>query len=224
MPLGLPPELASWNAAGHPDQVRLAISLADAEQILAPGIEALDSPLALRLDVGLPDSTPLLDQHDLDNYLHPLTSHLRRSTGRQFVSVWSTKQHAETSYVRVERASPAAEPADGGVLITMTTTASGDGVAYKQQIADQTAGVVELPDGLVSVQLAFVVGPSRNWLNLWKLTVDALGHLLARASRVLGCDRRGGPANASAVRESASGATVAQAGAAQNRHDKSGAV
>lgn len=42
------------------------------------------------------------------------------------------------------------------------------------------AGSAELPAGPVRLELAFVVGPSRNWLNLWKQTIDALDPILGR--------------------------------------------
>jgi hypothetical protein len=37
-----------------------------------------------------------------------------------------------------------------------------------------------LPEGGVTLQLAFVVGPGRAWANLWKPTIDALGAILGR--------------------------------------------
>lgn len=46
-----------------------------------------------------------------------------------------------------------------------------------QQLADQDL----LPDGAVTLQLSFTVGPRRNWANLWKPTIDALGRLLGRS-------------------------------------------
>ena len=74
--------------AGHLDQLRLAAALADAEELLTPVMAKLVEPLALRLDVGLPSSVPLLGQHDPDNYLHPLARHLMKWMGKRFVSVW----------------------------------------------------------------------------------------------------------------------------------------
>jgi hypothetical protein len=66
------PRLASWNRNHHPDQVRLKASLEHAADVLAPSMRSSTKPLALRMDVGLPAATALLDQHDLDNYLYPL--------------------------------------------------------------------------------------------------------------------------------------------------------
>ena len=37
-----------------------------------------------------------------------------------------------------------------------------------------------IPAGAVQLQLSFVVGRQRNWLTLWKPTIDALDPLLGR--------------------------------------------
>lgn len=42
--------------------------------------------------------------------------------------------------------------------------------------------MAELPAGPVRLELSFVVGPGRNWLNLWKKTVDSLDPLLGRTN------------------------------------------
>ncbi len=178
--LRVQPRLASWNAAGHPDQSRLEAALTDTEQLLTPAIAQLVEPLALRLDVGLPAGVPLLGQHDLDNYLYPLASHLAKRMGKRFVSVWGTKQHADRSFVRVESARPITEPKHVDYRCDVHTTASGSSTAFKQQIHDQLVNAHELREGAVALQLSFIVGPRRNWLNLWKQTIDALDLLLGR--------------------------------------------
>ena len=61
------------------------------------------------------------------------------------------------------------------------TTASTSTTAYKQQISDQPGDAAELPAGPIALELAFRVGPRRNWLDLWKPTIDALDRLLGRA-------------------------------------------
>lgn len=59
------------------------------------------------------------------------------------------------------------------------TTASADTTAYKQQIRAGLDGVEPIADGPVALDIAFRVGPRRNWINLWKPTIDALGPILA---------------------------------------------
>jgi hypothetical protein len=178
--LRIPPRLASWNVAGHPDQRRLAASLDDAEQLLTPTLSQLTGSVALRLDVGLADHHFLLNAHDLDNYALPLAHRLTSTRSLDFVSIWSTKAAAATSLIRCEAATPASLPGPFDYRATLHTTASASTTAYKQQISDQLTGAAELPPGPIALELAFVVGPRRNWQNLWKPTIDALDRLLGR--------------------------------------------
>lgn len=136
-------------------------------------------PLALRLDVGLPTSTSLLSEHDLDNYLFPLVSHLEKQGTATPRSVWATKRHTGNSLIRLATAVPVDVPA-GSVSYPIHTTASASTLAFKQQISDQLAGAAVLRPGPVGLEVAFAVGPARNWLNLWKPTIDAMDGLLGR--------------------------------------------
>lgn len=167
------PRLASWNKADDPDQVRLRAYLDDTEELLAGS--RIDGPWALRLDVGLPATRELLDAADLDNYAYPLAYRLKDPG---LVSVWCTKQHGESSLVRIEAARQSAPPSTD--VVVARTTASASTVAYKEQVHAAVAGAAELPAGPVRLELAFVVGPRRNWLNLWKQTIDSLDPLLGR--------------------------------------------
>lgn len=135
-------------------------------------------PLTMCLEVGLPDATPSLDEHDLDNYLYPFATYLEKRSDGSFVSAWCRKVHGERSLAMVEPA--VARVVDQTGLIVVRTTASGATAAYKEQIDEQLNGADELPDGPISLELSFVVGPARNWLNLWKPTIDALERLLGR--------------------------------------------
>ena len=90
--LRVAPQLASWNKADDPEQVRLRPFLDDTEALLAAS--RVDGRWALRLDVGRPTGRDLLNGADLDNYALPLASRLN---DRGLVSVWCTKQHSEKS-------------------------------------------------------------------------------------------------------------------------------
>ena len=173
LPLRIAPRLASWEKAGHPDQVRLQAYLDDTAELLAD--LRVDAPWALRLDVGLPAGRDVLDMADLDNYAYPLAYHLRDPG---LVSVWCTKQHDERSFVSIEAAREIPSPSND--VTVARTTASASTVAFKQQIHAAVAGAAELPAGPVRLELAFVVGPRRNWINLWKQTIDSLDPLLGR--------------------------------------------
>jgi hypothetical protein len=65
-------------------------------------------------------------------------------------------------------------------VLLARTTASASTAAYKEQIRAAVVGAAELPTGPVKLELAFVVGHRRNWLNLWKQTIDSLDPLLGR--------------------------------------------
>ena len=167
------PRLASWNKITDPEQLLLRHYLDDTAELLSPSM--VDSgPWALVLDVGLPPGRDLLDRADLDNYAYPLAT---RMGDERLVSVWCTKRHADTSRVHVASANETVPP-DGAH--TVRTTASTQTTAYKEQIRSALAGAAPIPPGPVELQVAFVVGPGRNWTNLWKPTIDALDPLLDR--------------------------------------------
>lgn len=173
--LRVTPRLASWNKADDPDQVRLREYLDDTEALLAGS--RIDGPWALRLDVGLPTARDLLNAADLDNYGYPLAYRLRDSA---LVSVWCTKQHGEQSSVSIETARELPSPPTN--VLVAKTTGSTSTAAFKEQIYAAVAETAELPAGPVRLELAFVVGPRRNWLNLWKPTIDALDPILGRTN------------------------------------------
>ena len=65
--------------------------------------------------------------------------------------------------------------------MALHTTASWDKDAAKQRICSQLEGcVAELGEGPVAPHLAFTVGHGRNWINLWKPTIDSLDLILGR--------------------------------------------
>lgn len=168
------PRLASWNKATDPDQVRLKDYLDDTADLLRSATTTVRGPWSLRMDVGLPAGTDLTNMADLDNYAYPLASRLRTN---QLVSVWCTKGHSVTSHVLVAAARPTAPPPE---LWSARTTASSQTSGYKEQVRSGVAEAAEILTGPVQLEIAFVVGPRRNWLNLWKPTIDALDPLLGR--------------------------------------------
>jgi hypothetical protein len=167
------PRLASWNKATDPDQVQLRDYLEDTAELLAPVMVAT-RPWVLALEIGLPAGRDLVDMADLDNYAFPLATRLRTA---DLVSVWCTKKHEATSRVVI---GPAQEISGPTKTHTARTTVSAQTTAYKEQVRAAVAGATEIPAGAVQLQLAFVVGTQRNWLNLWKPTIDALDPLLGR--------------------------------------------
>src|SRR5260370_32189562 len=72
------PQLASWDRAGHPSQVKLARFLAHVDAIAGPVLATVSSRVAAELIVGFSDGVSLIDSgHDLDNYLFPIAHQLR---------------------------------------------------------------------------------------------------------------------------------------------------
>jgi hypothetical protein len=147
--------------------------------VAASTIAATPGPLAISLEVGLPEAVPLLALNDLDNYLFPLVHALAKRTGREFASAWAFKQYATESYVAIGQAVGAPDPG-GACTFRVRTSASHEKRAYKEEIRDQVAAATPLPDGSVALQIAFTVGPRRKWPNLWKPTIDALGPILGQ--------------------------------------------
>jgi hypothetical protein len=179
--LSLPvrPELASWDQRGSPSQAALAAYLDQARHEVAAEFNRIIGPVCLRLDVGLPHTVSLLDQHDLDNYLFPLMVALDQPEQR-IVSVWGSKRHTDKSFITVAPALVATERHDWNVSKTLVTHASAASTAFKEQIHRQLDGIQELPAGGVRVEIGFVVGPGRYWPNLWKPTIDSLDPILGR--------------------------------------------
>lgn len=168
------PRLASWSKSTDLDQVRLREYLEDTAELLAPHLVASNGRWALLLEVGLPPGRDLVDMADLDNYAFPLATRLRNE---DLVAVWCTKRHADISRVLV---APAAETAGPRHPYTVRTTASASTAAYKEQVRSAVVDAAVIPTAAVQLQLSFVVGPQRNWLTLWKPTIDALDPLLGR--------------------------------------------
>jgi hypothetical protein len=174
--------LASWDPAGHPAQVALSNYLDHTEQDLRDHLRA-PAPWALELHVGLPAASRLLDHHDLDNYLYPLA---KRLGSRHIISARALKQYGDRSLARLDTARPADPPLDR-MFYRLRTTASAETTEYKQQIHEQltASGTRPMPAGSpMSAVIGFRCGPARNWLNLWKPTIDALGPLIGEGNRM----------------------------------------
>jgi hypothetical protein len=186
------PRLANWNRSGDTGAARLTRALSYSEQLTDPRLAACSGPVALRFDVGLPRSVRLLDERDLDNYLLPLTAHIAERSPHPIVSVWGCKRYAYETSLRIETARPRPpEPGidDHGVTMTIATDVVGERDDFKagfrkeihDLVANRSATSEPLPDGPVILELSFVVGPTRNWLDLWWSTIDGLGPLLGQS-------------------------------------------
>jgi hypothetical protein len=181
--LRVKPELENFDRREAAGQRRLQHYLDDTLALLRPRYASLGPavPLALRLDVGLPASINLLNDRDLDNYLAPLARRLNADLPGRIVAAWATKQRADQSYVWLAQAVPATPGATiSSDVYSFETTASAATDDFKQQIADRLSAVRQLSHGPLRMQISFAAGPSGNWINLWKPTIDALVPLLGR--------------------------------------------
>ena len=175
--LDVTPRVASWMQRNHPDQLRLKEFFDHAEAAVRPVLARLKGPLALRLDVALPERVDPLYERDLDNYLYPLVSQLGPE---RFVSVWGTKQLGGSSMIRIEPARPAILEDEWQVRHARSDKSAAS-LAWKREIQVQLQPVDPLPDGAAALQVSFTAGPRRNWTNLWKPVVDTLDPILGRS-------------------------------------------
>ena len=157
-----------------PSQTRSAEFLAAVTRWLGP---LPDPPLVLDLSVGLPTKTPLdSGGHDLDNYLYPVAHHLG---GNNFVAAYARKTHSPASTLAVEQARALTSTGWHPKLQVQTTTST-DKIAWKEEIrracAEQAKG--RLVGGPVTLEVHYRLSSRRNWVNLWKPTIDALGPIL----------------------------------------------
>src|SRR5215470_8420234 len=89
------PQLASWDRAGHPSQVKLARFLAHVDAITAPVLARVSGRVAAELIVGFSDGACLIDSgHDLDDYLFPVAERLGPA---RVAAIFGRKIHGPSS-------------------------------------------------------------------------------------------------------------------------------
>lgn len=180
--LPIPPRLASWDARIHPTQVRLRQYLQTLDDLIEAS-SLSEEGLTLALSVGLPEGADVIRCGDLDNYLFPVAQHLGAS---RFVSAWAEKRVGGSSTVAVGDAEVSERrelSTKGWRHVRVCTTTSAGTSGWKHEIASQLGEAEPAPPGPLEVQLAFRIGPSRNWINLWKPAIDSLEHVLGPGPR-----------------------------------------
>jgi hypothetical protein len=173
------PQLASWDRAGHPSQVKLRRFLAHVDAIAGPVLAGVDGRVAAELIVGFSDGISLIDGgHDLDNYLFPVAQRLGQE---RVAAIFGRKIHGPSS-LAVGPAQPDTAPATP--QFSTRIAGSYERKQWKQQLHDrlaaQAATIGPSPAGLtpVGLTIALTTGPGRNWANLWKPVIDAFGPVL----------------------------------------------
>ena len=168
------PQLASWDRAGHPSQVKLARFLAHVDVMARPVLASVSGRVAAELIVGFSDGVSLIDGgHDLDNYLFPV---IQRLGPQRVAAVFGRKIHGPSS-LAVGPAQPDADRSTPQFSTRMT--GSYERKQWKQtlhnRLAEQAATIDPGPLGL---KIALRTGPGRNWASLWKPLIDAFGPVL----------------------------------------------
>ena len=169
------PQLASWDNAGSPGQVRLGDFLDHAEAAAAPMMAAVDGLLAVELMVGLPGELSLTGGgRDLDNYLFPLAQRL--GPGR-IAAMFGQKVHGP-SFPAVGRAQQdhGTSPPQFSAQIAGSYVRKEWKTTLRERLLQAQHPVLE--SGPIGMTINITTGPGRNWANVWKPLIDAFGPVL----------------------------------------------
>jgi hypothetical protein len=168
------PQLASWDRAAHPSQVKLARFLAHVDVIAGPVLATVRGRVAAELIVGFSDGVSLIDGgHDLDNYLFPVA---QRLGPERVAAIFGRKIHGPSSL-----AVGPAQPDMAGATPQFSTRMAGSYLhkQWKQKLHDRLAVQAAMIDpGPAGLTIALTTGPGRNWASLWKPLIDAFGPVL----------------------------------------------
>jgi hypothetical protein len=168
------PQLASWDRAGHPSQVKLGRFLAHVDAIAGPVLATVSGPIAAELIVGFSDGVSLTDgDHDLDDYLFPVA---QRLGPERVAAIFGRKIHGPSSL-----AVGPARPDTAGATAQFSTRMAGsyERKEWKQQLHDRLAvQAAAIDPGPAGLTIALTTGPGRNWASLWKPLIDAFGPVL----------------------------------------------
>ena len=168
------PQLASWDRAGHPSQVKLARFLAHVDAIAGPVLATVSSRVAAELIVGFSGDVSLIDGgHDLDNYLFPVA---QRLGPERVAAIFGRKIHGPSS-LAVGPAQP--DTAETAPQFSTRMAGSYERKEWKQELHDRLAvQAVTIDPGPAGLKIALRTGPGRNWASLWKPLIDAFGPVL----------------------------------------------
>jgi hypothetical protein len=168
------PQLASWERAGHPSQVKLRRFLAHVDAIAEPVLATAGGRVAAELIVGFSDGVSLIDGgHDLGNYLFPVA---QRLGPQRVAAIFGRKIHGPSS-LAVGPAQP--DAAEATPQFSTRMAGSYERKKWKQELHDRIAAQAATVDpGPVALTIALMTGPGRNWAGLWKPLIDAFGPVL----------------------------------------------
>jgi hypothetical protein len=152
------PQLASWERAGHPSQVKLGRFLAHVDAIAGPVLATVSGRVAAELIVGFSDGVSLTDGgHDLDNYLFPVA---QRLGPQRVAAIFGRKIHGPSS-LAVGPAQP--DPAAATPQFSTRMAGSHERKQWKQQLHDRLAvQAATIDPGPAGLTIAVTTGPGRN--------------------------------------------------------------
>ncbi len=168
------PQLASWERAGHPSQVKLGRFLAHVDAIAGPVLAAVSGRVVAELIVGFRDGVSLTDGgHGLGSYLFPVAQRL----GPDRVAAIFGRKICGPSSLAVGPAQP--DTAGASAQFSAQMTGSGERTQWQQQLHDRLAAqAATIEPGPAGLTIALTTGPGRNWASLCKPLIDAFGPVL----------------------------------------------
>jgi hypothetical protein len=184
LPLETTPPLESWNRKGDPAQERIERFQDCLIPLLEPKLASLQGQeLTIALTVGLQNGTPLTTGgRDLDNYVFPLVQ--RRLGPGRFRSVQASKGYGGSWVALCAAKRGPYPPAATWRFASARVTGSYQRRQWQEDLAKQIGGQADrAPSGPLELQMAFRVGPGRNWAALWKPAIDSLGCILGEDPR-----------------------------------------
>jgi hypothetical protein len=168
------PQLASWDRAGHPSQVKLARFLAHVDAIAGPVLATVRGRVAVELIAGFSEGVCLIDGgHDLDTYLLPVA---QRLGPQRIAAIFGRKIHGPSSLAVAPAQPGTATPSP---QFSAQLAGSYQRNQWKQTLHDRLAlQAATLGPGPAGLTIALTTAPGRNWASLWKPLIDAFGPVL----------------------------------------------
>jgi hypothetical protein len=156
---GAKPQLASWDRAGHPSQVKLARFLAQVDAAAGPVLATVSGRVAVELIVGFSDGVSLTDGgHDLDNYLFSVA---QRLSPERVAAIFGRKIHGPSSL-----AMGPAEPDTAEAIPQFSTRMAG---SHERRVRKQH------PHDRLAVQAAAIDPVRSGRQSRWRLCQAATG-------------------------------------------------
>ena len=183
------PLLESWERSTSKAQLRLG-EYRDGLSVLAQPVLAAPAPpfafgfyAAGRQDIAAGGC-------DLDNFLTPVVKAL--GGGEAFALVWATRGRAdEPSRLTLAHAGDVRVATDDAAEMTVRLSGSPTRPEWKAKIAEAVG--IHPSSGItdpVSLAVRYRLSPLRNWVTLWKPTIDALGGILGEGRAPVASKRR----------------------------------